>query len=416
VSKEEIIEKMLSDVTNKRSERKSMRDSRRSKSPVLRQQGGTSAQKFSNTLAKNIPEIGIARKEKEKERESLSNKENSKIPIPGKFDGVFDYMCANDPKKPLAIESSSPTNIAVEELLSNPDFLKSQSKQFQTFLKEKPSLPIPIDYTKCIMRMETGTRNIYMYNDVTSELNTISVEFSPYLNLKEFLPSCAWVNLRGKLYISGGEEQMEKGSRSFLVYDPATKILKRLPDMLSQRYSHSMIVHNGFIFAVGGSSNSTTEKFDLDAMKWIKLANLTLDERQNPVLYVFKDQLFAFFGYKVGAYMDSVEKLKLSNVKAKWEVVPFKNPNKLNLKLIGCGTVPVPECTDKIYFFGGRGNNDVKGKAFIFEFTTCSFLPTDIMLDDNSFFCESALFNLQDSSWGAFDTDKGSHFLKLDLS
>jgi hypothetical protein len=419
VSKDDIFDKLLSEVNVNKSMRKSMR---RSKSPAFRQSqapgsvpGHLQQQTFSNNIFPVNPNASIA------------PKDIAKAQLSGKLDAIFSYNSGQDKEKNILVNDINKNPFTdhipdfsdrdLNSILTKDMFASQESNPLKKSDKEKLQVQTtskPIDYSKCIMRPETGTKDVYIYNDLTGEIETVTVEFSQLLNVKDFLPNCSWINRDGKLYISGGLTGKDTGSKCFLKYDPETKILKQMPDMLNGRYNHSMISHGDFIYAVSGSSNPTTEKFDFKENKWIKLSNLTLDERQNAILYVYKDQLFAFFGYRAGAYLDTVEKLKLAT-RGKWEIVPFKNPSKLNLKLIGCATVPLPGDNDKIYFFGGKGSSDIKHNAFTFDFANPSFYSTPIALEENSFFCESALFRLSDGSYGGFDMDKGIHFLKLDL-
>lgn len=422
VSKDDIFDKLLSEVNCNKSMRKSMR---RSKSPGLRQSHATGAgivqpiqqpQTFNNISAINPNSM-------------IAPKDIAKAQLSGKLDSIFTYNSALDKEK----------NMQPNEMLKNaytnpiPDFSDKELNSFLTkdlFPSQESShlkncdknilqplkMPKPIfDYSKCIMRPETGTKDVYIYNDNNGNIETKQVEFSQLLPVKEFLPNCSWVNRDGKLYISGGLIGKDTGSKFFLKYDPETKSLTQMPDMLNGRYNHSMISHGDFIYSVGGSSNQTTEKYDFKENKWIKLSNLCWEDRQNTVLYVYKDQLFAFFGYRAGSYVDSVEKLKLAT-RGKWEIVPHKNSDKINLKLIGCGVAPVPEDKEKIYFFGGRGVSNTKQNAFKFDFSNLSFSATSINLEEeNAFFWESAMFKVSDGSYGGFDMDKGIHFLKLDL-
>lgn len=267
--------------------------------------------------------------------------------------------------------------------------------------------------SKVIMRCDTGSKDIIFYEDESSSLGRLSVEFPPFSPITQFLPNCSWINHEGKLYISGGQLGPDSASASFLCYDYAEDKLTIHSDMIEARFSHSMIFHSNAIYVVGGYKSNSCEKYDLKTMKWIKLGHLSIEERQNTILFVQNNYLYSFFGYSIGSYLDSVEKLKLTNQKAKWEVVPYKNLDKINLKLIGCGVVRYDD--HSIIFLGGRNNIEQRRQAFKFDFSTSSFTLTDVVLEDSTYFQENTLEELKEAAYGHFDNEIGDNFLKIQI-
>lgn len=240
-----------------------------------------------------------------------------------------------------------------------------------------------------------------------------TVDFSSLLlGTGQFLPQCSWLNANGKLYISGGLAS-DGPSSLFLQFDIFNFALTRLPDMLSARCSHSMLYHDNFIYVVGGTNNNSCEKFDLKTSKWVKLNNLNLDERINPILFAKKNYLYAFFGMKGGEYIDIVERLNLKTLKSKWEIVAYKNPENLNLKMLGCGIMDVSE--NEIYMFGGKSTEGVKNDCVSFDFNTLAFSSVDMHLDDGTYFMESKLMSLGNNTYGQYNMYKDD-ILKLQLS
>lgn len=255
-----------------------------------------------------------------------------------------------------------------------------------------------------------------IYNDSSNTVTRKTVEFPTLLGINQFLPFCAWQNLNGKLYISGGQasNNMADASELFIQYDCSNDSLTRLPDMLIPRHSHSMGHSNENIYVVGGFSNNSTEKFDLKSLKWTKLSNLNSEERMNPILYVHSNYLYSFFGVNKNGFMDTVERLNTKNLKAKWEVVPYKNPNKLDLKMIGCAIIEASE--KEIYLFGGKTKEGLKREAIKFDFSNNTFATTPIKLDEGTYFHESTLIELGKSAYGQFHMDNNEHFLKIQLN
>jgi hypothetical protein len=275
-----------------------------------------------------------------------------------------------------------------------------------------------MNLTKIVMRPLPGTNEVVIYDDSKGLIERKKLEFPKLCQISEFLNSCAWVNIpgTGKLYISGGLNSKGEASSLFLSYSYADGNIVKLSDMIYPRYCHSMCYSSQSIYVVGGSKNNTTEKYDLNTMKWSKLANLNYDEKLNPILYIHNNiYLYSFFGYQLGNYLDSVEKLKINNPKAKWEIVPYKNAQKINLKIIGCGIVS-HENDNHIYFIGGQGKTEQRKKGFSFEFNSSTFSLCGIELEDYGFYQENLLIKLGESFYGQFNTEDGDHFLKVHLN
>jgi hypothetical protein len=117
------------------------------------------------------------------------------------------------------------------------------------------------------------------------------------------------------------------------------------------------------------------------------------------VLYVYNNYLYSFFGYKIGSYVDTIERVNLKSIKAKWEVIPYKNPEKLDLRLIGCGILPEMDTT--VIFIGGK-SRDARRDAFRFDFATNTFTKSDILLEKEAVFQESVLIELEKNVFGHF--------------
>jgi hypothetical protein len=256
-----------------------------------------------------------------------------------------------------------------------------------------------------------GTKELLQYNNSTGTVGRKTIQF-PALTSNIFLNNCAWINHNEKLYISGGENSNGTYSSQFLCYDFRTEELIRLADLLTSRHSHSMVCDGDFIYVVGGYNNSSCEKYDLKGMKWIKLNNL-FDERRNPVLHIYKNFLYCFFGVKNNQYTDTVERLNIKNTsKAKWEIVAYKNPSNMDLKIMGCGIVEVNE--HEIFLFGGKKADTIKKDLFKFNFINYTFTPLAV-LEDEVYFHESHLIPIGDKTFAQFSLGKTDHFFKAQI-
>ncbi len=250
-----------------------------------------------------------------------------------------------------------------------------------------------------------------MYNDALNTIARKAVDFPTLLGIPHFLEKSAYINMNGKLYISGGHLR-SKPSDAFLVYDANTNLLTKLADMLTARHSHSMLYHQDFIYAIAGNINNC-EKYDMKAMKWSKMPSLISDDRNNPILFIHGNFLYAFFGIVKGEYSDTIERINIKNARAKWEIVPYHNTKDLDLKFIGGGIIE--ENDKEIYIFGGKSEEGLRKNAIKFNFANHTFSPTEITLEEGTFFQESLLIKLDETSYGQFNSDKHDNFLKMQV-
>jgi hypothetical protein len=117
---------------------------------------------------------------------------------------------------------------------------------------------------------------------VTGVYNTTTNSWSPGAIKHTFNASA--ITLNGVIYLTGGCPEFAVGicgspSKSTQTYDPTNMTFSTLADMNHERFGHSTCVHDGKIYAFGGSSNSasglaTAEVYDPGTNEWIELPNL----------------------------------------------------------------------------------------------------------------------------------------------
>lgn len=262
-----------------------------------------------------------------------------------------------------------------------------------------------------IIQCIPNSKEVILYNDKINSIIRKTVDFPALIGTSNFLEKSAFININGKLYISGGNLR-GKPSDLFLVYDANTNGLTKLADLLTARQSHSILHHQDMIYVIGGNNN-TCEKYDMKTMKWSKMPSLISDDRKNSILYVHGNFLYAFFGIVKGEYSDTIERINIKNVRSKWEIVPYQKQKDMNLKFIGGGIIE--ENDREIYIFGGKSDEGLRKKAIKFNFSNLTFSSTEIVLDEGTFFQESLLIKLDESSYGLFNSDKNENFLKIQL-
>lgn len=273
--------------------------------------------------------------------------------------------------------------------------------------------------TTFIMKVVENGGNIVVYIDTqakdneSTELNDREVKFNPSLHgINSFLSKCAIVNTGKLLYVSGGQISLTQSSSIFLKYDPMTHNLKRLDDIPTPKHSHSLIHFHDFIFSIGGYATNSCERFDLKDQKWVKLANLNSEERQTPILYIQGMWLYAFFGYKQGEYLETIERLNIKSQKSKWENILYLNPENINMGFIGAGII---RRDDTIILLGGKDKNGDKTSVTQYSFTNNTFATCEFNLDEVAYFMESNFIKFEDGDYALFN-EKANQLLKLGLN
>ena len=264
---------------------------------------------------------------------------------------------------------------------------------------------------------------IYPYensNQISYEMENgqkidINVAFPSLSIIKVFPEKSSHCNYQGKLYITGGIDPISKAETNCaLMFEPSYKNVVMIPSMTKARSCHSMIGNEEYIYVVGGYKTNTCEKFNLFSQTWETMPSLSLGERMHPILFVYNKHLFAFFGHSSDKYLDTVERINLSSPNAKWEIVAYNNPDHLDLKMYGCGIVPMK---DQIFFFGGKTENDIMRKVFSFLFDTNTFLECPDQVDYAVYFKENLLHPLLNDQYGNINEgDKNALCLQVKVN
>lgn len=269
--------------------------------------------------------------------------------------------------------------------------------------------------------MQQGTKNIYIYSEQRHKVKKFIPNFPLLKPEKHFLPGCAWTNFNKKLFISGGLNFMNSFSNEFLVYENSERnqiiILKTLNE---PRANHSMFTYDKHIFIVGGEASETTEIFDTSSNTLITKVNHNYVSVDNPILWVHNDFLYSFFGRKNQSFVSFVQRVNLKDLKFaseksfKWERIPFKKINEINIELSNAGVIPCG--ANEIYFFGGLNENGISNESIIYNFETREFSNAHLPLEQGQFFQDSKFIELAKQSFGQFSLTEADNFLKINVS
>ena len=133
------------------------------------------------------------------------------------------------------------------------------------------------------------------------------------------------------------------------------------------------------------------EKYDISKNVWIEIGSM-IKKRSNPMLAVDNGYLYAFFGRgENGEYPESIERLNIEDDKSTWEIILFRNPNKINTKLYGSALYQMNKI---IYFFGGKCNEETIADIFFFNLSERRFCISNEKLKLKKSFRENTLFKL----------------------
>ena len=172
-----------------------------------------------------------------------------------------------------------------------------------------------------------------------------------------------------------------------------------------------MIGNDDTIFVVGGYNSNKRECFNLKTLKWETMPDLNSEERQRPILAIYKDYLYAFMGYTQYNILDSVERINIKKLGSnKWEKLSISNPDKINLKFYGAG---IYNFNGKLYFVGGKigkGNDedDYKSEIYSFDFDKMAFSATSVYYTGQLNFIENKFHRCNNENIGNFiDLNEG---------
>ena len=228
------------------------------------------------------------------------------------------------------------------------------------------------------------------------------VEFPMTLELNEFLEENSFCNYKNKIYISGGFYK-NNISTYFIKYDPSYKTVINMSPMNIKKAKHSMIGYDDKIYTIGGINNNKCEYYNIKEMKWEKMPNLIVSERQNPLLYIYTNFLYVFGGFSKENYLCTIERINLRNQKSKFEIVPYTNLDNLNISLFGCGIIPIND--NSILLIGGKKNKEISNRIVRFNFNNSSFQKVAYYLDSSVYFKESNLIKLCNNKFGGISED-----------
>jgi len=241
--------------------------------------------------------------------------------------------------------------------------------------------------------------------------NPITINFSNILNTEfsAFPTNSSYCNYKNILYLAGGRNK-GKLSTKFLYFDPSdsNRIVYNYNDSNFSHINGSMIGFNNFIYLIGGEKSKKCERFNLETKNWEILPDLSR-ETESPILFVYKNYLYAFFGINSdGKIINTIIRLNLNNTKGKWDNVLYNNLDNLDLNIYGCGLILTSdEDGDSLCFLGGKTETEVKKWIFLFNFKDFSFkMLDDAEIDINVYFKENLFHKIDNEIFVNFSANE----------
>jgi hypothetical protein len=252
-------------------------------------------------------------------------------------------------------------------------------------------------------------KNIIIYN---KKDDPITINFNDSINkeISEFQTDSAHCNYKNILYIAGGRNK-GKLSTKFLYFDPSNenRIVNNYNDSNFSHINGTMIGYKNYIYLIGGKKNKKCERFNLETKQWSNLPDLKR-ETESPILFVYKNYLYAFFGINSEEkIMNTVERLNLNNTKGGWDNVLINNPEKLELHIYGCGTILTKDDDDDdiLCFLGGKTENELTNSILMFNFSDFSFsLLQENELEAKDYFKENLFHKIDSENWANYSNNE----------
>ena len=260
--------------------------------------------------------------------------------------------------------------------------------------------------TKYVCQPIEKTNQILVYDVANKTVHT--QQFENNLFISEIPSSCAWLNFKNNLYISGGEIN-GKISKSMLKYDPEKNNFEILPQIPDSKEFHSMCCdENDNIYLIGGLNN-TVLKYNINNQKWTTFKNKLVAQRNHPICLVKDNDLYIFFGSDIyGGYVNSYEK---TSIGGKSNFILYNPEQNINLEY-ACTFETIE---NSILFFGGRNENGALNTCWKFTPSTQKFELSSYKLGKPSYFHQCFFSEIGNNCFGYFSLEN-SEFVKINFN
>ena len=317
-------------------------------------------------------------------------------------------------------EFSLSFNNSLGESSNNLNHLKSSLKKSVT-IKEGTLFLFTVFDSKRVLKFDIEYRNfkLFEFADFGDFEQNYFPQGSIYLNI-----------LEGVVVISGENHDL------FFIYNYKKNSMNRV-SKLKDNHSHGGLVYyeqENSLICCSGWHNKRVERylnseitFNFLSLKnntkstnsinksWTQLPEMNLERSECPFIILNEHYLYSFFGFNCPQmkYLDSIERLDLSNKQGSWEFVKYLNEKHISAFRKSHSAVKLNE--SEVLFVGGYdGQNEIAIENFSFYNTDKSiFTGTERKFPDIIF---NHIYNFQRNNFFVpfIDTKSKLHYASID--
>ncbi len=228
-----------------------------------------------------------------------------------------------------------------------------------------------------------GTNELQIYDPNLRKITKKTVNLSKNQHGYSVFPDgIRYTLINDKLFLTGGRDWSSE-FKVVLCYELSQNKISRLPDMISSHSYHAILSSNNpnehFFIVIGGENNVNCELFDLSSNSWKCLPCLN-NPRGNASLYLFDYRyIYVFCGFKTeihkNEYIDSFERLELSNLSEGWRLLDYKNNSGVDMRFDYTGIMPVTPC--QVFIYGGFLYRSTQRVMVIYDLVKNEVLAVD---------------------------------------
>jgi hypothetical protein len=253
-----------------------------------------------------------------------------------------------------------------EILLNKMENLKSKKENSKVYYKNL-NLKEGFYSTNFLIQPIDMSNMVNVFDVKEKKLSLREVKFKYHKGLTEvsqFPKFCRSINVRGKLYVIGGETDSSVVNY-ILEVDIDTLEARIKKGMEHRRAAHTLVnINNSSIIAISGAyGEKTCENYNIEKNYWSSIPSVKQDRIGASALVYSGETIYLFFGKRYDTtlrkweFIDNVERINLYEKYAQWHIIDFKatslDVSKMRAfsSLIGCPN-------DKIILIGGQTIED----------------------------------------------------------
>ena len=349
---------------------------------------------FRNNLLGDLPKSTIeeptknnnerTKNEIEPTKNYMEPTQNNNEPSNNDIEPIKNEM---EPSKSKSVKE--PNNIDLREIVYS-----ASSKSAEEKMKLFNSLNHTQKSNLVLMSFGCNCKSVFIYNLLLNEVKEEEIEF-------KFPSFHSFINYKETIYLTGGKDMNTNKSINSL-----SKILRissnnfskiNLEPMHSSRFNHNSFIHDGQLYVISGSRNSTVESYNIITNNWIYLPSLNTS-RERCCSMISNGDIYVFLGFhrETNQFPCTFERLQTGG--DKWVII---NPkcSQSYLKKHSLSLITLSNHNEKVYLCGGI--NQYKNEStdcFVYDFKKNSLNLCKFGFSTNSSFVHNNFQSLLDDN------------------